>query len=440
VIGKRRPGLTVAVLFVLTVAVMGLLGRGRGGAAYERFSGSSYGSGRWGVRGLYETLSERGWRVARWRRAEPPEARGAVLLMIGPLKEPEAGELIALDRWMRLGNTLIYFAPAEGPGGGGHFDERFRSTLRFAVRVEDKVGRLTWRREALSWREWRASVLEPVERPVWGGADRVAGVGSVALQADCEVFPLSREWRTTVRSARRTILAQILRDAFSAAWAQRVDPGRRLVIEREVGRGRMVVVGSASVASNAYLARAGNARLVENLLQAHAPGGRVIFDEYRHGFLPGAHPGRRLPVAVLVLFGQALVWALVFVVSQGRRFGPPAAEGGEGGEGRDRVAFAASLGGLYARAGARAHALERLELELAERAGCPRAAGEEGGELAGRVAERADLDAGEVRALLDEVRAARAGGRIRTARFVQLAARLTGILVRVRGPVRPVRR
>ncbi|MBX0327885.1 DUF4350 domain-containing protein, partial [Oscillochloris sp. ZM17-4] len=78
--------------------------------------------------------------------------------------------------------------------------------------------------------------------------------------------------------------------------------------------------------TNAGLADAGSAALVLGLLRRPPPGGRLIFDEYHHGFV-------REPSLGGLLLGSPWGWAVIYaglvgaayVVLSGRRFGRPAA-------------------------------------------------------------------------------------------------------------------
>jgi hypothetical protein len=71
---------------------------------------------------------------------------------------------------------------------------------------------------------------------------------------------------------------------FGAPLLRLVDPPSSLVLWTPVGQGELLWVLIPEVATNAWIARADNNRLLLNLLAYASRGGPVYFDEYFHGY------------------------------------------------------------------------------------------------------------------------------------------------------------
>jgi hypothetical protein len=148
--------------------------------------------------------------------------------------------------------------------------------------------------------------------------------------------------------------------------------GDVLGLRAAIGSGVLIALSDPLILCNGYLTLADNGRFAADLLAMTPGGGPVLFDEFHHGAAAGASPavawittpwGAALTLAVLVIFaGLAL---------RGRAFGPPIPL--ETKADRSSAEYAAAVGSLLHRTGARAITLDTLlsatRRSLAERIG-----------------------------------------------------------------------
>ena len=172
-------------------------------------------------------------------------------------------------------------------------------------------------------------------------------------------------------------------------------PGDSLAALASEGSGTIVLLADSSPLQNRLLAHADNAEL--GLALAGAPGRRVVFEEWVHGY--GAANGlAALPARWKWALAGLLLAALVGVAARFRRLAPPAPPGAPAFPRRrehvDAVAIALARTGRPGEAAA--SVAERARHELRRRASLGPAAGEQ--ELV-RAAERFGLDADELRAM-----------------------------------------
>jgi hypothetical protein len=122
------------------------------------------------------------------------------------------------------------------------------------------------------------------------------------------------------------------------------------------GRGRIVVVPAVALA-NASLADAGNADLLEGLLDAL--GRRWAFDEHAHGLAaPAAAGGRGPGLAFDLVIAHLVLLYLLAALALGRRFGPPWREAPAAAG--SAAAFLLRLGALHDRLGHHGQAARKL--------------------------------------------------------------------------------
>lgn len=156
----------------------------------------------------------------------------------------------------------------------------------------------------------------------------------------------------------RTSTARALRLAEPAAVLVG-DGDRALVVEKRVGRGRVILSSAPDMLANVNLGAAQNGSLVLNFL-ADAPAGSVVaFDEYHHGahVEPDAMAlfTETAPGHAFLFIGAAV---FLYVALRGRRFG--ASLPLEERPARSSLDYIRSFAGLLRRSGARALAGERL--------------------------------------------------------------------------------
>lgn len=137
------------------------------------------------------------------------------------------------------------------------------------------------------------------------------------------------------------------------------------------GAGYVYLSSSALPFTNDGLRDEGNAALLLNLLRRVPLGGRVLFDEYHHGFLtPPSLRGRVL--------GSPWGWALIaaaaitmaFVALTGRRFGRPVPLREETAR-RSSAEYVESMADLFQRGGKRAFVLAHYRAALKRRLAKP---------------------------------------------------------------------
>ena len=281
---------------------------------------STWGTGPWGYRAVFDLLTELGFPVARTH--EPPEtlAADATVWWIEPAALCEArwrGE-----SWVRAGGTAVLFL---SPGA----DEEGGCSLLPGVVLPRRIADATAR---------AASRSGP------GGPATARAVTGDAL-------PRARTIET----------AGLVTFADAGDWQVRAESAERpLVLERALGAGHIVAVADATVLRNQWLDRADAAPLAVDLVQAF---GAPRFHDGEAGPRTQRSAAAYLATspALLVFLGLALTGALF--AWQGNLVPPRALPGPETDTpGLD--AFVDSLAALYAGTRDHARVLERYR-ELA---------------------------------------------------------------------------
>jgi hypothetical protein len=250
---------------------------------------STYNAGSEGYKALYLWLREMGVSAERWEKPLTDLTREAdVLVMITPKLGVGKGELEALETWVRGGGTLVLaldtrtrvrgiLVPAASPGNSTA--KHFGFDLKMSFQDQKK--------------EEKALSLQP--GPYIRGPRKIVGKTDAGVD--------SKNPQAIVHA----------RDAFG-----------NLIVVLEEGKGRVImVVEPSSLFSNLHLREGDHGRLALDLLLTHLGSGRLLIDEYHHGY------GRVTSVAAYVfqsetfvplmqiLFLFLLIWA-----AAGRRFGP----------------------------------------------------------------------------------------------------------------------
>jgi hypothetical protein len=211
--------------------------------------------------------------------------------------------------------------------------------------------------------------------------------------------------------------------------------GRPIVASFRRGQGHVFVASDAEMLANARLAQADNVAFVANLLWGHAPGGRVYFDEFHHGFGgPGQVRSPTDPAPLTrALIGTAIGLGL-FLFGKSVRFGRaiPLPDN------RRRAAseYVEAMAGLFRRGEAGDWALAQIaassRARLAAAVGLPACAEPE--TLAASLSERRGVPAEATLALLQETAAS--AGRMKGSQLLALVSRLTQLEARVIRPAR----
>ena len=353
--GARREWIVLAGLLAVMLVAAFLGGRGDEEAAEPRPDPSSYNAKGSGTKGLFLWLQDLGFRVRRWEQPLgrlPADSR--VLLVLGPRRGIDEDELKALERWVSGGGTLVL---ADDEVGAPIPNVRAGSPLEgFGLR-----GRYAG----------RPGELQPAFPSAYvEGVQRIAPTGPVRFQ------------RTKP-------------DAWAPLFS---DAAGDVVGIRRLGRGTLIAVADPGLFSNARIETVDHARLILNIVRAHAGRGQVLVDEFHHGH--GEQDGFAAYVkrtALPWMLGQAALIFLLLVVAGGTRFGPPVAPAAPARA--SSLEYVEALGDLHRRARARRLAAEALAGSLRRRlaGSLGRRPGEGAARLAARVARHLRVKEGQVR-------------------------------------------
>ncbi len=145
-----------------------------------------------------------------------------------------------------------------------------------------------------------------------------------------------------------------------------------IAIRQTVGQGQLLAMTDPLILANGYLGKPDNGRFAADLIALAPAGSQVLFDEFHHG---AAAAGSPQTAWMATPWGAALVWAVIVLFAglalRGRAFGPAISLHSV----RDRSSaeYAAAIGSLLHRTGARAVTLETLRTAtrraIAERVG-----------------------------------------------------------------------
>lgn len=412
---RKRIGLMVVLLLSVSLLIASLSAVQRQGKGdYSYLDGSTFSPGPRGLKALWLTLRAEGVPVARMMTPTPAASTGDVLVLAGPCATPLDEDTVRrLVAWVRAGNSLIYLPSQAALAANPAADYVLHRALGCSVWAEGPPDMPQQDGRPLTWTQWKRWAREGFTLKVTGAPEYVRGVTTLAVEGRCDAMPVRPNWHVTVG-----------RDAGG------VGVDLRFVLRQRLGAGSVTVVAVPSTFTNRLLDQADNYRLVSNVIALSRGGGRILFDEYAHGFT--ARPERErggVPLAFLALLGQAALWSAAFVLAKGRRLGPPIEVREENRQGK--LEFAASMGRLYEQADARLHALARLYGEITERAGFRDAEGVAFDVLVARVADRSLLPREEVAGVLADADEAIRTGRVTAARFVAVAGGMGRISARM---------
>jgi hypothetical protein len=264
---RRAGGLRPLAIVAVVLLLVAVLGHAIGGSEPGGPASSSYSTGASGVAAWATLLARTGRTVLQVRTplqtAPLPPSETVVLLAPDALLRDEG---VRLMDFVRAGGTLVF--------GGGDPNTALPALLPAGP-------------------AWSSSAA----RSFTASRGALTGVGAVSTAGE-------GAWRQTAG------YVPLLQDGA----------GRALLLERRLGRGRLLLLADDSPLQNRLLAEADNAQLAVDL--AGAPGRPVAFVESVHGY--GESRGlAALPQGWIVAFvGLALAGAL-WVAARGRRLGPP---------------------------------------------------------------------------------------------------------------------
>jgi len=283
-----------------------------------------------GVRTL--SLRERFGALTRQPGLAP---RGNLLIVSLPaVTGVSVDEAVALDRWIRGGNTLLVLAALRDRPGWAQFpflmsnDLQLLTELSVAPLVEQRAERTAERQQAAA--------------PAGGHDGRAGRAPAARARKDTEresVMALATELRSPEvgtlepNRAHRYFagVAQVLafsdytpfantvalpRDGFALSLAHERGSGVDAFWIRPHGDGTIIVSGFGSLFSNRALGRADNARLLANVIAASvAAHGTVVFDDEHQGLTDSYDPALfyrdpRLYATLAVIAAVWLSWVL----------------------------------------------------------------------------------------------------------------------------------
>jgi len=273
-----------------------------------------------GYKALYIWLKELGVPTMRWEKTlKDLPLETSVLLIATPEIEPDGEELGFLENWVSNGGTLVLLV--DGPSIIlDHFGLSAAVTPGIYPKEDDA----------------RKLLVQP--------SPYVQGVRSILSDGH---FGLTTDAPEVVFHAR---------DAMGGLLA---------VMNR--GRGRLIVLSDAGLFCNKSLIKGDHSRLALNLLLTDLREGKLLVDEYHHGYGRATsvldhlwRSGAREPVL------QGLLLVLILWAAMGRRFGP--ARPPSDGERRSSLAYFEAMAHLFQRAQARRLAFETVARWIQEEA------------------------------------------------------------------------
>jgi hypothetical protein len=371
--------LLIVVLFLVVVALNFLFFVDSRGTDEDEQTGdrSSYRSTPFGTRAFFTLLGESGYKVARFEKpfTELKDHEPGTLIVIAPPKihNPSEEEFSALIKWVEAGGLLIIV------------DREIDVTIGDAtVHTETAIA---------------TSPVRPLQPTLF-----TRNVERVTLS----------EHATRVRVDSR------------AATYHIGDDQAAVLADAQVGKGRMVLLTDPYVIANNGISQADNVMVALNML-AERPAGKIVFDEYHHGYGASSTGGglmsyfRGTPVPWMMF--QAGLIAVLVVYSYGRRFGRPVPLRSE--RRTTNLEFVSSMANITRLAQASDLAMQNIYSEFRKRlcrfSGVP--ARIENDKLAAIAARRAALDERELSGLLARCEEISRGGQVSEPELLKLVAR-----------------
>jgi Na+-transporting methylmalonyl-CoA/oxaloacetate decarboxylase gamma subunit len=279
---KQRRDLFILVgLFVLIFILIVLIPNDQEGGQSRR--SSSHSSNPYGTQALLVWMDELGFAVERLEyRDFELESDDAALFIFDPTTPFSKEEIDHLSDWVSEGGVLLFSASNSSPMSSNPSDQLLEA---FDVSTSPPSNNQVYIDRA------------PVNQPF---------------------FDLPPLHEVEVQTSRRLILE---RDDYAQLLGSPEDP---IMVGFPYGFGYVYIVSSVYPFSNGGLQIEENAQFSLNILQRIPDYGRVLFDEYHHGYFQA--PSLR-NFLLEQAWGKGLVFVffsvLVFLIWTGRRFGKP---------------------------------------------------------------------------------------------------------------------
>lgn len=302
---QRRDIIILVVLFIILV-LFTVFGPGQSDEDTFSSKPTTHSSAPKGTLAFYQWTQKMGFNAQRLEyRPFEIDDDTATLVLLNPMESVTLGQTEDLLTWINDGGTLILVEsrPAFLSSNNTILDE-----LEIAV-----VG--------LEERIHRAPVVQPIlsQPPIH---DIVAETGYGLQFTRQDVAHLVG---MPPQEATENVEAETEAEETEAEQASDDDDSHRAIIaSMKHGKGYIFISSALFPFTNEGLREEENAALLLNLLRNVPQGGKVVFDEWHHGF--HTPPSMRSEILGSP-WGQALVYALavfaLYVASTGRRFGRP---------------------------------------------------------------------------------------------------------------------
>jgi hypothetical protein len=427
---------------------------------------STYNAGPTGTRALYDYLQESGHRVMRWQ--EPTSelnnvgaaTHPAVWVIVGEVRKEFADEEVAdILRWVKSGGRLVLIdrLPPKGlVAGANKWHLRLRPSLNFvSVRPGTVPGSLTTgvppavpAQPTLLVQgvdQVQASRLASSIEFTRDSAEAVKGSDTTVVNSDEDEDedrddtgpPPPKDDRGSGSGSDEPnpvgppqIKAPTENSgdpSISAPVVQLSQNGLPLMVDYQLGAGRVIVLADPYIVTNAGINAADNLLLAQNLVASKD--GLIAFDEYHQGraisqnHLAAYFAG----TPVLPILAQLAFIVIAVVWTRSRRFGRslPLVQSDR----RSKLEYVASMAELQQRSRAYDLAIENIYLRT--RRALARYAGVDGNTpratIAQRVAARSKLDPQQIETVMRQCEDAINGDPISAKQALSLVARLRDI-------------
>jgi hypothetical protein len=227
-------------------------------------------------------------------------------------------EAVALDHWIRAGNTLLVLAALRDRPGWAQFPWLMSSDLQLLseLGIAPASGREQHVRRSSeahagndAARERLMQLATALSSPELGKLEPNRAhryfTGVAQAVAFSDYVPLGN-----------TLELELPRDGFALSLAHEAGSGADAFWIRRHGEGMIIVSGFATLFSNRALGRADNARLLANVVAASVTAhGTVVFDDEHQGLTDGYDPALfyrdpRLYATLAVIAAVWLSWVL----------------------------------------------------------------------------------------------------------------------------------
>jgi hypothetical protein len=361
---NRRDILIIAGLFLALILFVAL-GPSRQPSSSAPSEATTHSSADEGALALYSWVQALGYSARRLEyRAFALDEQDAALVIINPTERIDRTQSRAMLDWVERGGTLIFADDSSALFGPAN---ALLAELDVETTVYSTTATIT-----------RAAPAQPaLDQPPLDAAP---------VRTDRKLIFRSNDYVKLIGTPDATVVAGIKR-----------------------GSGYIYLSAAAYPFTNAGLRDEANAALALNMLRRVPAGGRVLFDEYHHGYFTP-------PSTTRLLFGSPWGWAAayatlalaLYLILSGRRFGQPVPLREEIAR-RSSAEYVESMADLFQRGGKRAYILGHYHAAFKRRLAKPLGVNPQlpDDEFARELARHRELDERALLAMLARLRAQR---------------------------------